>query len=622
MSNQIQYYYRCEVKGIQNYIMRGNTLRELAGASTLIDAMMTPSDWGLLGMALKQILGASWKTQVHIYYYAAGGATLGFYDEKDLLSWINQWPIYVSQNLPGIHLIQAWVKNHGDDQNVITELAQKLSVIRNIPPLELPHVGPIVERTNEGNPAIGFNQKGRVIDSVSKAQQEALLSHQMQNRLRQRFYPNIGLFDAGSKKQQEHLGITEKVYELLKKVYDQHAQLITQYASASDIAILNPIAKLSLFKGMSKSLKVPVDDLDIEELESKSVQFAYENEDIAGVNGSFLGVFHIDGNSIGRLLPEYKTPSLMTEFSNKMSAVAFFAVWTACENTFAHRINKGEFNVAQKIILPIRPVVVGGDDVTAIIRADLALNFIKYYCLSFEFASKILLGQTLTASAGLAFVRTNHPFSNAEELAERLCKKSKKAWKSTSHLTSPSLISFQKVTQSLAIEDKVNEFAKNRMAPFYIRYAYEANEAKKSGFIDLSLIRNLVHILKSNRISKGNIRGLIDVLDIEQNLIKPLSKDPLISLESTSVFRRIIQVHQKRHGSHDMTWQHFWHILEKINESWSFKPANSQALNDQSIDQQFAWASFKDEIQKTSFYASPWLEALELLSINDDFDEI
>jgi hypothetical protein len=208
---------------------------------------MTPSDWGLLGMALKQILGASWKTQVHIYYYAAGGATLGFYDEKDLLSWINQWPIYVSQNLPGIHLIQAWVKNHGDDQNVITELAQKLSVIRNIPPLELPHVGPIVERTNEGNPAIGFNQKGRVIDSVSKAQQEALLSHQMQNRLRQRFYPNIGLFDAGSKKQQEHLGITEKVYELLKKVYDQHAQLITQYASASDIAILNPIAKLSLF---------------------------------------------------------------------------------------------------------------------------------------------------------------------------------------------------------------------------------------------------------------------------------------------------------------------------------------------------------------------------------------
>jgi hypothetical protein len=640
----IQFYYRCEVKGIQNYIMRGKSLKELAGASALIDGMMTPMSWGLLGKALRAYIGSNWQSQVHLFYYAAGGATLGFKSEKDLLNWVNTWPIVVEENIPNIHIIQAWIRKPESESDIMYLLNQKLVAIRNLPPVILPHIGPLVERTRLGNAAVDFDEKGGYLDEVNVAQRNALNSNAMQNRLRQRFFPNEGLFEKISKSEKEdrlrHLGINAEIYADLSKVYQSHQSVLSdQY---------HPMHHIKLFKGVPKAISF---DLSVKEdryidqnsedpteftekesfelqaqLENQRVRFAYETEEISGENRSFLGVLHIDGNRIGRLLVEYDTPQKMTAFSQKMSAITFFAVWTACENTFEHRFQ--EFQSKNKkqaeIILPIRPIVVGGDDVTAIIRSDLALNFIEYYCLAFEFASECLLGKTLTASAGLAFVKTNHPFRDAEQLAQALCKKSKRAWlKDEKTSASPSLVSFQRVTQSLATEEKGFDRIKHRMAPFYLTGGYESKDAKDAGLIELRLLRNLAFLFQNDEISKGSFRTLLDVLDIEQPVAKNKSDVPkqLNLLSSTSLFRRIIQIHQKRYlqkGRRLKTWPTIWALLQEIHPQWQFNPDQKDAT--ESIDQQYAWAYF--EQREEGVFGNPWIEILELQSIDDDFDRI
>lgn len=626
----IQFYYRCEVKGIQNYIMRGKTLKELAGASALIDGMMTPMSWGLLGKALSALLGNNWQSQVYIFYYAAGGATLGFTSEKDLMNWVNAWPIIVEENIPSIHLIQAWIRKPENDADIMYQLNQKLSAIRNLPPVILPHVGPLVERTRLGNPAVEFDEKGTYLDEVNVAQRNALSSNVMQNRLRQRFFPNEGLFSELSPSEKasrlQHLGINQEIYDYLVKIYQRHqAVLSDQY---------DPMHEIGLFKGVPKeiSLKDQLADEGQEENqgesqeESQRVRFAYETEEISGENRSFLGVLHIDGNRIGRLLVDYPTPEKMKEFSQKMSAIAFFAVWTACENTFQHRLQafKSKNRKQAEIVLPIRPIVVGGDDVTAIIRGDLALNFIQYYCLAFEFASQSLLGKTLTASAGLAFVKTNHPFRDAEQLAESLCKKSKQAWEKDEKISaSPSLVSFQRVTQSLAVEEKGFHRIKHRMSPYYLTGGHESKDAKDVGFIELRLLRNLAYLFQNDEISKGAFRSLLDVLDIEQPISQSQEdvQKQLNLLNSTSLFRRILQIHQKRYlqkGRRIKAWPTIWTLLKEMSPQWQFDPDQKDAT--ELIDRQYAWAYFKDRQQ--GVFGSPWIEILELQSIEDDFDGI
>jgi hypothetical protein len=84
--------------------------------------------------------------------------------------------------------------------------------------------------------------------------------------------------------------------------------------------------------------------------------------------------------------------------------------------------------VAVKNHLPFRPVISGGDDVTFVcdgrLALDLAVNFLK------ALESRTLCdGQALYARAGVAVVKTHYPFSHAYRLAEELCASVKKRLK-------------------------------------------------------------------------------------------------------------------------------------------------------------------------------------------------
>ena len=88
---------------------------------------------------------------------------------------------------------------------------------------------------------------------------------------------------------------------------------------------------------------------------------------------------------------------------------------------------------ANLAIVPARPVILGGDDITLIVRADLALAFAQALLEGIEretraaFPAHAALGlpEYLTACAGVAVVGAGHPFLTANRMAEGMCKHAK-----------------------------------------------------------------------------------------------------------------------------------------------------------------------------------------------------
>ena len=126
---------------------------------------------------------------------------------------------------------------------------------------------------------------------------------------------------------------------------------------------------------------------------------------------------------------------------------------------------KDEIKDENVLPLPMRPLILGGDDLTCIVRADYALGFINAFTDAFEkqtsqflsglVALQDVLPKTLTCTTGMIFIKSNQPFSLAYKLAEELCAKAKKAGQElikgqeTNKPMPPSLLNFLHTTNTL-----------------------------------------------------------------------------------------------------------------------------------------------------------------------------
>ncbi|MCW6677371.1 hypothetical protein NHG35_07765 [Aerococcaceae bacterium NML180378] len=199
--------------------------------------------------------------------------------------------------------------------------------------------------------------------------------------------------------------------------------------------------------------------------EIRSGQRAYLEADEFEVyreNGvkSFVGVIHIDGNTIGKKIQEFvkNLDGTLTEQLQKMRKLALeinqlyqTVLKATIEEIFKEEISKhkGEPDYT----LPIRTIIADGDDITVIIKAELALSFTKVFLEKLKDGVKendsILKVEQfpLSAGAGIAFVHDKFPFSVAYDIAEQLCRSAKKRGRyyqeTKDFLSSPSSIDFQ-----------------------------------------------------------------------------------------------------------------------------------------------------------------------------------
>lgn len=160
---------------------------------------------------------------------------------------------------------------------------------------------------------------------------------------------------------------------------------------------------------------------------NKDISFDISDITKSGKN-SWIAVIHADGNGLGNILQNYGNRITENKEFKLFSDLIQKSTEKACQTAF-RKIDKGE-----KYKYPIRPVVIGGDDVTIIIRADLALEFAVDFLKSFENETEANfkelktkeLHSGLTACVGIAYVKESYPLHYALKLAEDLCKDAKK----------------------------------------------------------------------------------------------------------------------------------------------------------------------------------------------------
>jgi hypothetical protein len=170
---------------------------------------------------------------------------------------------------------------------------------------------------------------------------------------------------------------------------------------------------------------------------------------------SYIAIVHADGDGIGKRIQEigkrYQKPEqnrkYITELRQFSDAVER-AAQSALLNILAHLKKKIDIatgllvhkNVQGKELtrielkredgqwlLPFRPIVFGGDDVTFVCDGRLGVSLAVEYLRQFELHTVNLpdgKGKA-TACAGIAIVKTHYPFARAYELANELCKEAK-----------------------------------------------------------------------------------------------------------------------------------------------------------------------------------------------------
>lgn len=169
-------------------------------------------------------------------------------------------------------------------------------------------------------------------------------------------------------------------------------------------------------------------------------QFPAEIDHLGQIKGkeNYIAIVHIDGNSTGQLflncdnLKNTRELSIyLKEKTREAMAILIRSLIGEIENDdspVARTVNLAKVNLTDNksiTYLPIRPIILGGDDVTFISHGKLGIwlaeNFIKIY--------KNLTEQNCfnhSLSAGVLITKSHMPFYRAYRLSEELCSEAKK----------------------------------------------------------------------------------------------------------------------------------------------------------------------------------------------------
>lgn len=168
-------------------------------------------------------------------------------------------------------------------------------------------------------------------------------------------------------------------------------------------------------------------------------QFPQEFNNLGSQEGdNYLAIVHIDGNSMGERFNQCKTLAERTKLSKTVATVTKQAFYKIVElaasispkQYLAEGIDVGS---SQHPYLPMRPIIIGGDDVTFVCHARLAVVLAQAFMKELETLSRKELKQltkdkndaAIYSCAGIAILNASYPFFRGYELAEQMCAKAK-----------------------------------------------------------------------------------------------------------------------------------------------------------------------------------------------------
>lgn len=365
-----KYLYGASVQGIQSFIFQTNKLKEIIGASELVEEICTSMFAEQINKTYKELV-----VDKNAIVNAAGNIKYVFDDEGLCKKTFLEFPKKVMEAAPGITISQAVVEFDKEQfSEIVNILEKKLLAQRNkpMPSLTIGIMG--MQRSR----ATGF-------PAVDK--------------------DNGNFYDEGAKKK---LQAKER-----NALWDKSVASTLDYPNLTATDNINNITE----------------------------------------KNDWIAIVHADGNGLGQVI---RTIGNNNEKLHQFSLALDKATTAAAQEAAAITLNKTDTQGLK--FYPFRPIVLGGDDLTIIIRGDLAIKYVEAFLNAFEKETKkrlanidVRLCNGLTACAGIAFIKSSFPYYYGYNLAEDLCSAAKKDAKSRGNDVR-SCIMFHKVQDSF-VED-------------------------------------------------------------------------------------------------------------------------------------------------------------------------
>jgi len=452
------FVYQFEAVSIQDYVLAGGKIKTMVGASELLEAItntLLEETIDALGLTTIEIDNLSnegnleLKPEQAVFPRRAGSVFLMVTQNQDKAEKFSElWPILVSNFAPGLKF-SATLKSGKSYNEATKAVRNELNNQKNQPQTQLPESTPLTLR---------FQKTG------------------------------LAQVKAPSNK--------------------QDGQDWTMPAKTS--RLFNSLAAKHIDAEKLKQFSFP-EKFEHKEIDPKAFPFKSQNP-----GNHSVAIIHTDGNGLGGYLQKiFSNLEAETSSAKSIKAYAQFslgldkATQDAAKQATNWLINQyqrereapphNESSANETLPLPMRPLILGGDDLTCIVRADYALGFIQAFTRAFEqattaFVAKLKqdfkqifddLPKTLTCTTGMLFLKSNQPFSLGYALAEELCSKAKKEGqrlsKDSQSKMPPSLLNFLHSTNTLfdqlEIQIKQELQTPNKMLSV-MPYAFSENNSR------------------------------------------------------------------------------------------------------------------------------------------------
>lgn len=460
--------YLFEARSIQRYILDSNRLRDMVGASAIVERLCNATlDETLATLSIEEVGTFPGTGQVAFSRRNGGSLIALFADRHDATQFRALWNLVLGSAAPGLEWIDT-IAEAGSATDTLDAGHRQLAARRNRPAASVPEIGPFVMRSPRtgGGVVASDPADGEWLDEATdrkraaeEPERDALAARCLPEGCDARFPRNLEPQRAGDA--------------------------------------------------------------------SRDIRFPFQ------AGSREVAVIHADGNGLGKVILSLRDYTrdrddfieVWRGFSNAVANATQAAAQRAARDVLLpHAVRQGG-----AMVLPARPIVLGGDDMTFIVRADCALSFAEAWVTAFEEETmRALAGlqaripglpRYLTACAGVVTIGASQPFRLAHDLAESLCKAAKTASKKVAadgDTVASSLVFHRQTTSQftdydtlLARELTVQTGDKVRQVTLS---AYRVGAAPADALPALADLRHAASFLASGNASAGPLRQALTAL--------------------------------------------------------------------------------------------------------------